>query len=133
MESSRIDSEGRRRHLLLRVIRQVLVEIRQRVGVTRQLIVNDAPRIPSGQLSKSLKVHHVQRTDMIVPPLQMALPKPGLPKAKAFNVFVRVAEWGVREGGALEVHVPQLAQVSANDLIRVDVDDFLDVKGEEHV
>jgi hypothetical protein len=29
--------------------------------------------------------------------------------------------------------VPQLAQVSANDLIRVDVDDFLDVKGEEHV
>ena len=63
----------------------------------------------------------------------MALPKPGLPKAKAFNVFVRVAKWGVREGRTLQVHVPQLPQISPDNLIRVDVDDFLHMKGEEHV
>ena len=52
---------------VLRVIRQVLIQVGQRVGVRTELFIKDAQSVASAISAEPLQIHHVQGGDVVRP------------------------------------------------------------------
>mmetsp|Transcript_38982 Transcript_38982/g.87170 ORF Transcript_38982/g.87170 Transcript_38982/m.87170 type:complete len:261 (+) Transcript_38982:525-1307(+) len=118
---------------MLRVVGQVLVQVRQRVGVAREVVV-EGPELVAHRLpAEGRQVHHVERADVVGPPPEVVLPVARAPELVAEGLLARGAEGGVGVGLALEVEAPELGQVAAHRLVRVHVDHPRYVQREEHV
>ena len=73
------------RHLLLNKVREILIKIRQRVWIRRQLVVHTSQNIAHTAFSEqlhnthaidhNLQIHFIQRADMIGLSLQVLLPE----------------------------------------------------------
>eukprot|EP00968_Pinguiococcus_pyrenoidosus_P029322 scaffold8485_cov277-Pinguiococcus_pyrenoidosus.AAC.8 len=120
-------------HLVLRIVRQVLIEIRQRVRVARQVVVDRAQGVPDREAPEALQVHHIQGADVVWKASKVVLPVARAPELVAQRLLPGRAEGRVAVRSSLEVHIPQLLEIAPDDLIGVDVDDLLHVQGEEHV
>mmetsp|Transcript_17106 Transcript_17106/g.35117 ORF Transcript_17106/g.35117 Transcript_17106/m.35117 type:complete len:606 (+) Transcript_17106:146-1963(+) len=120
-------------HIVLGVIGQILIEVGEAVRVGRQLLVVLPELVPHELPPEAAQVDDVQGRDVVRLAAEVLLPEPGAPEREAEGRFAGVAHGGVAVGGALEVEVPELLEVAAHDLIGVDVDDLLDIKGEERV
>ena len=70
---------------------------------------------------------------MVGPPAEVVLPEALLPEAEPLHLGVGVAKGRVGVGRAVEVELPELAQVGADDLVRVAEDDLLEAEREEDV
>ena len=70
---------------------------------------------------------------MVGPPPQVVLPVAGAPKLIAERFLSRGTEGCVGVWLTLEIHIPELCEVTAHRLIAIDVDYLGDVKREEHV
>ena len=117
----------------LQVVGQVLVQVRQRLRVHRELLVLAAQHIAGGHVPEALQVHHVQRRDVVRPPTQITCPVALLPEPEALHVLGVVAHRRVAVRRAVQVHVHQLLQVVAHNLVRIHKDDPVQVQREEHV
>ena len=128
-------SERKDRHLVLQVVGQVLVEVGERVWVGGERVVRRAVRVAGAVAAEVREVDDEECRDMVRPAAERARPEALLPEAEAGRGVVgRVAAEGRhRHRRAAEVEIPQLAHVGLHDLVRVDVDDLLERRGEEHV
>mmetsp|Transcript_27934 Transcript_27934/g.94034 ORF Transcript_27934/g.94034 Transcript_27934/m.94034 type:complete len:316 (-) Transcript_27934:3949-4896(-) len=124
----RVDGDG-----VLRVVGQVLVQVGKGIRVARELVVDGPELVADGHAAKGVQVHHVQRRDVVRLGAEVVLPVAAAPKLVAQRLRPRIAKRDVAVGLALQVLGPELAQVAADDLVRVDVDDLGHAEGEEHV
>ena len=118
---------------MLHVIGQILVQIRQTIGIPGQLVVHCSQRVPRRHASKPHQIHHVQRTDVVRPTLQVVVPKSFAPKLVPQRFFSRRTKRSVRVWCSLQIHVPQFTQIRTHDLVGVDGDDFWDRQWKQHV
>ena len=56
-----------------------------------------------------------------------------LPEAETFHVLAVIAHWWVPVRGIAEVHLDEVIQVVAHDLVRVDKDHTVQIEGKEYV
>mmetsp|Transcript_14295 Transcript_14295/g.38881 ORF Transcript_14295/g.38881 Transcript_14295/m.38881 type:complete len:354 (-) Transcript_14295:2383-3444(-) len=125
--------QGEDGHLMLREVRQVLVEIRERCWVAAELVVDVPQHITRRSSPELVKVHDEQRGDVIRFPSQMALPVALFPKPEPLDVGVRVTHRHKTVHIPFQISVPQLSDICAHHLIGVNKDDLGHVHGEENV
>mmetsp|Transcript_11558 Transcript_11558/g.46766 ORF Transcript_11558/g.46766 Transcript_11558/m.46766 type:complete len:283 (+) Transcript_11558:1132-1980(+) len=118
---------------VLRVIRQILIEVGERVRVARELVVDGAELVADGESAEGVQIDHVERRDVVRLAAEVVLPVPRTPELEAQRLGPRVAKGRVGVRPAAEVHRPELAEVGAEHLVGVDVDDLGDVEREEDV
>ncbi len=70
---------------------------------------------------------------MVRAPSQVILPVPSLPKAETFDFWAAVTHGRVAVHGSLEVHVYELLQIRADDLVGIDKYDLVQVERKEDV
>ena len=70
---------------------------------------------------------------MVRSSLEVVLPIALLPESETVHIVAIVTHGRVSVRGTLEVDRGQLVEVSSNDLVRIDEDDFLEVHREEDV
>eukprot|EP00966_Prymnesium_polylepis_P296152 6840799-Prymnesium_polylepis.1 len=122
-------------HRPLQIVGQVLVEVGERAGVGRQLIVRLAVRVAVALRAQHLQVDDKERRDVVRLLAERRLPEARLPEAKAGRLRVRVgaAEGCHADGRAAQVEVPQVAHVALHDLVGVNVEHLAHALREEDV
>mmetsp|Transcript_35991 Transcript_35991/g.94695 ORF Transcript_35991/g.94695 Transcript_35991/m.94695 type:complete len:312 (+) Transcript_35991:272-1207(+) len=123
-------------HDVLRVVRQVLVEVGERVGVLRERVVEDSVLVAVAAPPELVQVDDEEGGDVVRVPAQVVLPVALREEAEAGRVAVGVlvAERGHGHRGARgHLEIPQLGDVGVDDLVGVDVDDALDVQREHDI
>lgn len=105
-----------RAHLVDHVIWQVLVQVREAVGVLGEGVVLAAEPIASGHLAETHQVDHIERRDVVGQLAEMGRPVARLPEAETLHLGAGVAEGRVAVRGSFEVKVRQLLQVRTHHL-----------------
>ena len=83
------------RDLMLRIVRQVLVQVRERVRIATELVVGPAQHVSDTTLAKDVEINDVKRTDVVRLPLQVLFPVPLLPELKPNRLGVCFAHWRI--------------------------------------
>eukprot|EP00404_Azadinium_spinosum_P043641 CAMPEP_0180812348 /NCGR_PEP_ID=MMETSP1038_2-20121128/65947_1 /TAXON_ID=632150 /ORGANISM="Azadinium spinosum, Strain 3D9" /LENGTH=139 /DNA_ID=CAMNT_0022853853 /DNA_START=119 /DNA_END=539 /DNA_ORIENTATION=- len=123
-------------HGMLRIVGQVLIEVRQGVWVSRHGVVCGSQLITNRLPPELEEVNNEEGADVVGQTLQVAFPIAGLPEPEADCVLVpaverlsptrrlRLACAEGREGvgPALQVQLPELSQVRPDDKVGVDKD-----------
>ena len=119
--------------LVLGVVRQVLVQVRQRVRVPTKLVVNRPQLVPGRHAPEPHQVDDVQGADVVRLAVQVVLPETLAPELVPKRLLATRAERCVPVRGTLQVHVPQLSQVGPYYLVRVDCDNFWYIEREKNI
>ena len=97
------------------MVRQVLVEVRERVFVGREALVVPPQDVTGGHRPEAVQVDDVQRRDVVRPATQKAAPVALLPEAEAVHVLAVVAHRGVAIGRWVSrPHVPPCKSISTS-------------------
>jgi hypothetical protein len=71
--------------------------------------------------------------NVIGPTTEELLPVPRFPKPEPLHFFIVIPHRGIPVRCTMEVEVNQLLQVSSDDLVGIDKDDFVEVHGKQDV
>jgi hypothetical protein len=100
------------------VVGEILVEVRQRVRVTREPLVLLPQAVPCRQLAEPLKVNDVEGGDVVGSPVEVLLPVPAVPEPKAVHLLPVAAKRRVAVRRALKVDLKKFVEVGAHHLVR---------------
>merc|ERR1719232_604320 len=115
------------------VVRKILVQICQTVGILTQSLVLASQSVSSGNLPELDQIDDIKSRNVIFATSKMIPPISLLPEPESLHVFIAITEWSVTIGSSTKIKFPQLQQVSPDDLVRVHKDDFLEIERKENI
>ena len=110
-----------------------MVKVGKALSVGSEFVLQIPQGISGARAPEAREIHDVQRADVVRFAGEVLGPEALAPEAEALHRCLVIAEGSVRIRGSFQVHVVQLTNVCAHDLVRVDKRDSLHLRGKQYV